>query len=80
MTKVIIILLVLKTRAKCIRDKMLRVVFPTSISGKVFILRSLLKNNSKLKTNKTSKLRTNKIKVKTPSFTKAQELRVASQV
>ena len=81
MTKALIILLPLKTKAKCIRDKMQRVGFLTSILGKAFILRSLLKNNTKLKTNKTSKLRTNKIsKVKNGSFTKALKLRAVSRI
>ena len=81
MTKALIILLHLKTKAKCIRDKMQKVGFPTSILGKAYILRSLLKNNTKIKTNKTSKLRTNKItKVKTSSFTKALQLRAVSRI
>ena len=81
MTKALIILQPLKTRAKCIRDKIQRVGFPTSILGKAYILRNLLKNNSKLKTNKITKLRTNKIsKVKISSFIKALKLRVVSQI
>ena len=81
MTKALIILLPLKTRAICIRDKMLRVGLPTSILGKAYILRSLQKSSSKLKIIKTSKLRTNRIyKVKTSSFTKAPKQGVVSQI